>query len=55
MISNPARVVLIQNISEVEGLLRENNRSLSAFAISILLKISKEESVEQLLTQVEDV
>lgn len=55
VISNPARVVLIQNISEIEGLLKENNRSLSAFAISILLKISKEDSVEQLLNQVEEV
>jgi len=54
VISNPARVVLIQNISEIEGLLKENNRSLSAFAISILLKISKEDSVEQLLNQVEE-
>ena len=55
VISNPARVTLIQNISEIEGLLRENNKSISAFAISILLKISKEDSVEQLLTQVEEV
>ena len=47
--------MLIQNISEIEGLLKENNRSLSAFAISILLKISKEDSVEQLLNQVEEV
>jgi len=54
VISNPARVVLIQNISEIEGLLKENNRSLSAFAISILLKISKEDSVEGLLNQVEE-
>lgn len=54
LISNPARISLITNNTEIENLLRDNNKSLSAFAISILLKVSKEESVEQLLGQIQE-
>lgn len=44
----------MENNTELENLLRDNNKSLSAFAISILLKISKEGSVEQLLSQIQE-
>lgn len=42
-------------MTELDTILRENNRSLSAFTISIMLKISKEEAVETLLGQIQDV
>lgn len=55
LISNPARISLIENNTDLESLIRENNTSLNAFTISILLKISKEEGVDELLSKIQDV
>lgn len=54
LISNPARISLIENNTDLESLIRENNTSLNAFTISILLKISKEEGVDELLSKIQD-
>jgi coatomer protein complex subunit gamma len=54
LISNPSRLSLINSTQEIEALLRDNNKSLSSFAISILLKVSKEEEIESLLGQIQD-
>lgn len=62
LISNPIRRNLIGNTSEIESLIHDNNklflsiklffiifRSLSSLAVSILLKICREENIEKLL------
>jgi len=46
---------LIENNTDLENLIRENNTSFNAFTISILLKISKEEGVDELLSKIQDV
>jgi len=54
LISNPSRIPLIENNTDLENLIRENNTSFNAFTISILLKISKEEGVDELLGKIQD-
>lgn len=54
LITNPARIPLIENNTDLENLIRENHASLNAFTISILLKISKEDGVEELLGKIQD-
>lgn len=54
-ISNPSRASLFANTNEIENLISDNNRSLSCMAISLLLKVCKENQVEKLLNQIFDV
>jgi len=49
LISNPLRANLITNTEEFENLLSDNNKSLCSMAISLLLKICKDENIEKLL------
>ncbi len=49
LIINPVRVSILTNIADIESLINDSNKSLSSLAISILLKICKEENVEKLL------
>lgn len=55
LISNPIRSVLITNSNDIEAILTDNNRSLTSLAITILLKICKQENVDKLLTQIFEV
>ena len=54
-ISNPIRATLLGSTSEIEAIMSDNNRSLSSLAISILLKVCKDENVEKLLNQIYEV
>eukprot|EP01017_Pseudomicrothorax_dubius_P028770 TRINITY_DN3444_c0_g1_i1.p1 TRINITY_DN3444_c0_g1~~TRINITY_DN3444_c0_g1_i1.p1 ORF type:complete len:808 (-),score=249.76 TRINITY_DN3444_c0_g1_i1:153-2516(-) len=54
LISNPIRVNLLGNTQDIENLLNDNNKSLSSLAISILLKVCKEDNIEKLLAQIFD-
>lgn len=54
-ITNPIRATLLLSTSEIETILSDNNRSLSSLAISILLKVCKDENVEKLLNQIYEV
>lgn len=45
LISNPIRATLFNNLTEIEALVSDNNRSLSSLAISILLKVCKETNI----------
>ena len=54
-ISNPIRATLLGSTSEIETIMSDNNRSLSSLAISILLKVCKDENVEKLLNQIYEV
>ena len=40
------------NVQEIEELINDNNRSIATIAISLLLKISKDEQIEKLLEQI---
>lgn len=55
LISNPIRTSLLTSTNEIETILSDNNRSLSSLAISILLKVCKDENVEKLLNQIYEV
>ena len=52
LISNQIRRSLIQNTQDIESLIQDSNKSLSSLAVSILLKICKEENIEKLLNQI---
>ena len=52
LISNPIRRSLISSTTDIEGLIHDHNKSLSSLAVSILLKICKEENIEKLLNQI---
>jgi len=54
-ISNPIRATMLVSTSEIEAIMSDNNRSLSSLAISILLKVCKDENVEKLLNQIYEV
>ena len=54
LISNPVRRNLITNTSEIEALLSDQNKSLSSLAVSLLLKLCKEENIDKLLDQIYD-
>jgi coatomer protein complex subunit gamma len=43
LIDSPLRANLLVNVSEIEELINDNNRSIATIAISLLLKISKED------------
>lgn len=52
LISNPIRRSLIQNTGDIEALLSDPNKSLSSLAVSLLLKLCKEDNIEKLLQQI---
>jgi len=41
-------------VSEIQDLVHDNNRSIATIAISLLLKICKEDSIQKLLDQILD-
>jgi len=54
-ITNPIRATMLISTNEIETILSDNNRSLSSLAISILLKVCRDENVEKLLNQIYEV
>lgn len=52
LIANPIRRSLITSTSPIEALLQDSNKSLAALAVSILLKVCQEGSIEKLLSQI---
>ena len=54
-ITNPIRATMLLSTNEIETILSDNNRSLSSLAISILLKVCRDENVEKLLNQIYEV
>ena len=54
LISNPVRRNLISSTSDIEQLLSDQNKSLSSLAVSLLLKLCKEENIDKLLAQIYD-
>lgn len=49
VITNPIRIGLVTFTSDIESLIHDHNKSLSSLAVSILLKICKEDNIEKLL------
>jgi coatomer protein complex subunit gamma len=43
LINSPLRANLLVNVLEIEELINDNNRSIATIAISLLLKISKDD------------
>eukprot|EP00828_Plagiopyla_frontata_P025127 TRINITY_DN320_c0_g1_i2.p1 TRINITY_DN320_c0_g1~~TRINITY_DN320_c0_g1_i2.p1 ORF type:complete len:620 (+),score=92.92 TRINITY_DN320_c0_g1_i2:335-2194(+) len=54
LISNPIRSTLFNNLTEIEALVSDNNRSLSSLAISILLKVCKDTNIQKLINNIYD-
>ena len=54
LLKNPSRRSLMMNISEIERVLSDKNKSLSALAASILLRMCTESQLEKLLSQVSE-
>ncbi len=49
LINSPIRANLLVSTQEIEDLINDNNRSIATMAISLLLKICKEEQIQKLL------
>lgn len=54
LVSNAIRKPLITNTQDIEQLLTDSNKSLAALAVSLLLKLCKDDNVEKLLNQIAD-
>lgn len=54
LIQNPARHTLIQNTSDIESLISDQNKGLSSLAVSILLKLCQEHNIDKLLSSIYD-
>lgn len=49
MLENPAKAALLTNTSDIEGLLANGNKAVKSLALSILLKVSREDKIVELL------
>lgn len=55
MLENPAKASLLTNTSDIEGLLSNSNKAVRSLALSILLKVSREDKVVELLDKTYDI
>jgi coatomer protein complex subunit gamma len=49
MLENPAKAALLSNTSDIESLLSNSNKAVKSLALSILLKVSREDKIVELL------
>lgn len=55
MLENPAKASLLTNTSDIEGLLSNSNKAVRSLALSILLKVSREDKIVELLDKTYDI
>ena len=55
LVASPARASLITNISEIEALLQSSNKAVKSLALSVLLKVCREDKVADLLDRTYDI
>lgn len=55
IVENPAKAVLLTNSNEIEALLSNNNKGVKALSLRILLKVSREDKILELLERTHEV
>jgi hypothetical protein len=55
IVENPAKAVLLTNSNEIEALLSNNNKGVKALSLRILLKVSREDKIQELLERTHEV